>query len=377
MPWQSNGGGDNPNPWGDRPKGGSNGSGGRPGGGGGSGGEPPNFDTMIKEGQERLQQILPGGRGGIWMVIVALFIVWMLSGIYRVGTNEQAVVMQFGKYTETTGPGPHWHLPYPIETVEIRGVTIENTIEIGSDTLVRGRQSVSSRDESMMLTGDENIVEVKFNIVWKISDLGLYLFNLADPALTVKNVAASVMRERVGKNQILTIITRGREQLQDETRDGMQQTLDEYKSGIEILRVQISDSQAPTEVRDAFEDVQRAEADQKRFENEAEGYRERIVPEARGQAQRTLANAEAYAASVVAKAEGEAQRFSSVYEEYRQSKSVTRKRIYLETMEDILSGMDKIILDGEAGSGVVPYLPLNEVGGKKGSSSNSRGSNND
>ena len=382
MPWQSNGGGDKPNPWGNGGSRGNGGSGGRPGGGSGGGGgqEPPNIDEFLRQGQDRLKKILPGGSGGIFLVVLVAAILWLVSGIYLVGSNEQAVVLRFGKFVTTTGSGPHWHLPYPIESVEIRGVTDENIVEVGGVSTTaasRGRQSISSRDESLMLTGDENIVDVRFSVIWKINDLGKYLFNLAEPQITVKSVSESVMREQIGQNQIGLIITSARGQLEEATLEGVQQTLDEYESGIEIVRVQIDESQAPSEVKEAFLEVQRAKADQQRYQNQAEGYRESVVPAARGEAQRVLQQAEAYAASVVARADGEAERFKSIYNEYRQAKSVTRKRIYLETMEQILAGMDKIILDGQAGSGVVPYLPLDQIQRNQRNSDTDSGENDD
>ncbi|GHF30737.1 protease modulator HflK [Kordiimonas sediminis] len=345
MPWQNNGGnGDRPNPW----------------GGGGSGGrnEPPQFDDFIKKGQDQLKSAMPGGAGGVVLIVLVMIALWLASGLYRVETNEQGVVMRFGKYVDSTAPGLHWHLPYPIETVEVRGVTDEQTIEIG----VRG---ASNRSESLMLTSDENIVDVRFNVVWRIADLGNYLFNLADPQQTVKSVAESVMRELVGKERITPIITTARGTLQSDALLEMQNILDTYESGITVLRVQIIESEAPDEVKDAFLDVQRAEADQQRLMNEAEQYRNRIIPEAKGRAQQLVNQAEAYKAEVVARATGESARFLSVYEQYVAAKDVTRKRLYLETMEEILAGMDKIVIDGDAGSGVVPYLPLDQLTKKK------------
>ncbi len=355
MPWQSNGGGDKPNPWGNRPGGGQGGGGGR--------GEPPNFDDMIRKTQDRFRSGLPGGRGGIILGVLAVLLLWIFSGVYKVETNEQAVILRFGKLVDQRGPGLSWHLPYPIETAIIRGVTDQNTIEIGSNLQRASRRSqqVSSLDESQMLTGDENIVDVRFNVVWRVGELGKYLFNLRDPEGTVKAVSESVMRELVGKNQINLIITASRGQIEVEALQKIQELLDSYDAGVTLLRVQIAEAQPPGPVADAFLDVQRAEADRERFVNEARAYANQIVPVARGQAVKMIEDANAYKAQVVARAQGEAARFTSVYNEYRQAQSVTRKRIYLETMEEILQGMDKIILDGQAGSGVVPYLPLNDL----------------
>lgn len=367
MAWQSNGGGDRPNPWG---SGGGNGSGGdgrrrgpSGGGSGGNGGEPPNIDEMIRQSQDKLKTVLPGGRGGIVLILIVLGALWAATGIFKVESNEEAVVLQFGKFSRSAGAGLHWHLPFPIETSEIRAVTQENTEEIGVPILrsSRGRSIPSNRNESLMLTGDENIVDLKFNVVWRISSLSDFLFNLSEPERTVKSVAESVMRELVGKNAITPIITTARGQLESDAKARIQEVLDQYGAGVSIRRVQIQESQAPDQVREAFREVQDAEAQKQTLQNQALAYQARVVPEAEGQAQRILEEANGYAAAVVAKAEGEASRFSAVYAEYRQARSVTRKRIYLETMEEILAGMDKIILDGQGGSGVVPYLPLNEI----------------
>ncbi|UTW54427.1 FtsH protease activity modulator HflK [Kordiimonas sp. SCSIO 12610] len=356
MPWQNDNNGNRPNnPWG------NNGGGPRRGGGG----EPPQIDEFIKKGQDQLKTVLPGGKGSFSIIALAALALWLATGIYFVDPNEQAVVLRFGKFVDQTEPGAHWHFPYPIETVEIRGVTDEKQISVGNrrvqDTRGRRLQAGSGRDESLMLTQDENIVDVRFNVVWRIGSLRDYLFNMQDPDGTIKSVSESAMREIVGKNQITPIITTARGQIEEEAIRIIQSTLNDYGAGVDILRVQIIESQAPEEVKDAFLDVQKAEADQQRFQNEAEAYRNQKVRQAEGEAERLVQLAEAYRATTVAGAQGEAARFTSVYNEYVQAKDVTKKRIYLETMENILAGMDKVILDGNAGSGVVPYLPINEI----------------
>ncbi|MFC3053394.1 FtsH protease activity modulator HflK [Kordiimonas pumila] len=347
MPWQ-NQGGDRPNPWGNGPRrGGSSG-----------GGEPPQLDEFIRKSQEQIKKAMPGGGGSIGLILLVIIAIWLISGIYRVEPNEQGVVLQFGKRTELTSPGLHWHLPYPIETVAVRGVTDEKTISIG------GKGS-RTREESLMLTQDENIVDVRFNVVWRIKDLGNYLFQLQDPDGTIKSVAESVVRELIGQNGITPIITTARGEIEEQALLRIQETLDEYHAGITALRVQIIESEAPVEVKDAFLDVQRAEADQQRSRNEAARYANEVIPKAQGESEKLVQQAEAYRAQTVARAEGEAARFLSVYNEYIQAKDVTRKRLYLETMEEILTGMDKIILGSENGSGVVPYLSLDELKKKK------------
>jgi membrane protease subunit HflK len=358
MPWQNNGDGERPNPWGGGPR----------RGGGGGGNEPPNIDELIRKGQERLKGVLPGGGGGIGLILLVLVGFWLASGLYRVEPNEQAVVLRFGEWTESATPGLHWHLPYPIETVEVRGVTDEKQVSIGSsrvaDNRTRGRQNFTRPDESLMLTKDENIVDVRFNVVWRIKDLGNYLFKLQDPDGTIKAVAESAMRELIGKNQITPIITTARGRIEQETKTLIQGVLDDYDAGVDILRVQIIESEAPEEVKDAFLDVQRAEANQVQYRNEATKYANEVIPQAQGRADQMIQQAEAYRAQTVARAQGEAARFLSVYNEYILAKDVTRKRIYLETMEEILKDMDKIVLDGDAGSGVVPYLPLDQLNKK-------------
>ena len=351
MPWQNNGNGDKPNPWGGGPR------------RGGGGGEPPQIDEFIKKGQEQLREALPGGKGGYFLAIIILLFGYLYMAAYSVEPNEQAIELRFGKLQRQTGPGLHFHIP-PLDSYEKRGVTDENTVSIGSRVTTSrraGRQTIVDRGESLMLTQDENIVDVRFNVVWRIKNLGDYLFKLQDPDGTIKSVAESVMRELVGQNQITPIITTARGLLEEGALERIQSTLDEYAAGVTILRVQIIESEAPDEVKDAFLDVQRAEADQQKSRNEATRYANEVIPAAQGQAEKLLQGAEAYRAQTVAGAEGEAARFLSVYEEYVSAKDVTKKRMYLEAMEEILSGMDKIILDGDSSTGVVPYLPLNEL----------------
>jgi len=348
MSWQNNGDGDRPNnPWGNGQR-----------GGGGRGGNEPNIDEVIRKGQEKLKNALPGGKGTYALagLVIAFFYIWW--GVYEIEANQQGVVLRFGERTELKSPGLGW-IPKPFESIEIRGVTDEQTISVGNNNTTSRRNSTLS--ESLMLTQDENIVDVRFNVVWRIKDLGDFLFQLREPEGTIKAVSESVMRELVGQNQITPIITTARGQIEAEALTRIQATLDDYQAGVTLLRVQIIESEAPDEVKDAFLDVQRAEADQQRSRNEAARYSNEVLPKAQGEAERMLQQAEAYRAQTVARAQGEAARFTSVYNEYALAKDVTKKRIYLETMEQILAGMDKIILDSEGGSGVVPYLPLNEL----------------
>ena len=374
--WQGGGGGRGPGrgPWGQGPRG--NGPSGNGGGGGGFGGpNPPNLEELLRKGQDRMRNLLPGGDisgRGILLLIVAALAVWMASGIYRVDTNEAGVVLRFGRFAYITQPGLRWHWPWPVETALTPRVTTVNREEIGFRTIGdMGGRSGQQRDvpeESLMLTGDENIVDIDFTVLWQVKDPQQFLFNVADPARTIKQVAESAMREVVGKNQIQFILTDGRTKIADDTRLLLQKVLDEYGAGITINQIALQRTEPPQSVIDAFRDVQAAQADRERTQNEAEAYRNDILPRARGEAQRLLQQAEAYKQETIANAQGEAARFISVYNEYKVAKDVTAKRMYIETMEQILRGTNKVLLDnhsGAGGQGVVPYLPLPELQKKK------------
>lgn len=349
MPWQNTGGGGR-GPWGNRPQ-----------------GPQPNLDELMRKGQDRLKQILPGGAGGksgIMLLIVGALLLWAASGIYRVNTDEQGVVLRFGKAAEQpTLPGLHWHIPWPIETVLTPAVTVVNRVDVGfrQGMTQRGRPA-NLLNESLMLTGDENIVDVAFTIFWQIKDAKQYLFNIQSPQEdTVKSVAESVMREIVGKTPISRVLTEGRGEIQKEVTTRLQRALDDYNAGILVREVKLEKVDPPAQVIDAFRDVQAAEADRERFRNEAERYANQIIPEARGKANQILQEAEAYKEQIIAEAQGDAARFLSVYEEYKQARDVTKQRIYLETMETILKDMNKVIVDENAGTGVVPYMALPEI----------------
>lgn len=368
MPWENKGGG---GPWGGGGGGGSGGGGGPWGRGGGSGGgpRPPDFEDFIKKGQDRFRTILPGGGGGLGksaylLIGIGLIIVWLMTGLYRVQTNEQGVVLRFGKWVETTQPGLNWHLPWPIETALTPSVTSVQQIDIGfqagAGTGRSARRDVA--EESLMLTGDQNIIDIDFTVQWKISDAGQYLFNIREPEQTVKIAAESAMREIIGRTDIQPALTEARGTVEAEARTLLQAMLDEYAAGIEITELVLQDVQPPQAVIDAFNDVLRAQQDRDRARNEADRYRNDILPRARGEALRVVQEAEAYKERLENEAEGEAQRFLSVYNAYKQNPEVARRRIYLETMQGVLSETDKVILDGQAGQGgAVPYLPLNEL----------------
>jgi len=292
-----------------------------------------------------------------------------LSGLYRVLPDEQGVVLRFGKFVSTTQPGLNYHIPYPVETALTPKVTKVNRIDIGfSSASDSGRTSgvADVSEESLMLTGDENIVNIDFSVFWVIKDAGQFLFKIQSPTETVKAAAETAMREVIAKSKLQSILTEGRSKIEMETQEIAQGLLDEYESGIQITQVQTQKADPPDQVIDAFRDVQAARADMERSKNEAEAYANDVIPRARGEAAKILQEAEAYKKQVVAAAEGEASRFVAIYNEYTKAKQVTQERMYLETMEKVLADIDKVIIDRKAG-GVVPYLPLPELTKKKGS----------
>lgn len=294
-----------------------------------------------------------------WWLALAVVGVWLLSGFYSVQPNEEGIELRFGAYTESTTPGLHYHLPYPIETVRKVNMTQERSINLGVSDPQRGPANLFT--ESHMLTGDENIVDVNLTIVWRIDNAKDYVFNMQSPDETVNVAAQSVLREIVGQSQMLPIISGDRGKVEDETKEELQKVLDEFGAGIKIVRVKLQKADPPKQVVDAFNEVQRAKADMERFKNEAEAYRNEILPKSRGEAEQRLQNAQAYKQAIVAKAKGEAERFTSVYKAYKNGEEVTSKRMYLETMEDVMQKSDKVILGTDKDANVVPYLPLDQL----------------
>lgn len=362
MPWSNQSGG---GPWG----GGGGGGKGPWGSGGGGGQQPPDIEELLRRTQERAKKIVPGGGGSgkLAVLLVAVAILgWLFIGLYRVEPDEQGVVMRFGEWVSTTGPGLHWNWPAPVGNVETPKVTQINKLDIGyrSGNDSRGR-STAVRDipeESLILTSDQNIVDIDFTVLWRIKDAGMYLFNIQDPEGTVKVAAESAMREVVGQTSFDRAVTVGRQDIEQASKELLQNILDDYGSGIEVTEVQLQSSDPPPEVIDAFNDVQRARQDKERLQNEAEAYANSVVPEARGRAEQMIQEATAYRERQINEAEGEAQRFLSVYEAYKVAPGVTRRRMYLETMGEVIGKSEKILIDPTSGgSGVVPYLPLPEV----------------
>ncbi len=348
-------------PWGSPPGGGGNGS--------GRGPRPPDVEEIIKKIQNIINKFMPGGRAGggrpLLFGLIILAIIWAASGLYRVLPDEQGVVLRFGKFVKTTQPGLNYHIPFPIESVLTPKVTKVNRMDVGfrsgADSGFSSGGVADVPEESLMLTGDENIVNIDFSVFWVIKDAGNFLFKIQDPQGTVKAAAETAMREVIARSDIQPILTEGRSKIEIDTQEIIQSILDEYNSGIQVTQVQTQKADPPDQVIDAFRDVQAARADMERSKNEAEAYANDVIPRARGEAAKILQAAEAYKKEVVARAEGEASRFVAIYTEYAKAKEVTQERMYLETMEKVLADIDKVIIDKNAGSGVVPYLPLPEL----------------
>lgn len=367
MPWsnQSGGGGpwkpNNPGPWGQGSGGGNNGS----GGGSGGGQTPPDLEELLRRSQDRIKQALPGGFTsgfGILIAILVAAVLWLLSGFYTVQPNEVGLNMVFGKYSSKTSAGLRYNWPFPIGRVVKLPVTNRNSIDVGFRSR-GGASQVNVPEESLMLTGDENIADVKLRIIWQI-DPGSpenYAFNVRAPAATVKAVSESVVREIVGRTEIKKILTQERKNIEPAARKEIQRVLDEYKAGAKILQVQLLSVDPPEQVIASFRDVTAAQQDQERLRNEAQAYANRVVPEARGAASRITQAAEADRQQKIADAQGSVARFLQVYEQYKKAPYVTRERLYLETMERVFKSTGKIILDRDGGQGVVPYLPLGEL----------------
>ena len=363
-PWKSN----NQGPWG---QGGANKSG------------PPDIEDVLRRFQDKLKGFIPGGGGGtggmfagrgILFFLLAGVLLWLLSGFYTVQTNEVGINKIFGKYSGKTAPGLNYNLPYPIGSVIKPRVADRNSIDIGSrfqedhtraSNVERG---LDVAEESLMLTGDENIADVKFRVIWQIDPIAPedFVFNIARPEETIKAVGESAMREIVGRSQIQRILTADRKIIEPACQELMQRVLNEYKAGVSIIQVQLLSVDPPQQVISAFRDVTAAQQDLQRLRNEAEAYANKLVPEARGRAEQIKQDSEAFREQTVAEAKGQAARFSKVYEQYKLAPEVTRERIYLETMERVLGGTDKIILDQSGGGGAVPYLPLGELIKKSG-----------
>ncbi|MCS6623841.1 FtsH protease activity modulator HflK [Roseibacterium beibuensis] len=347
----------------------------------------PEIDEIVRRGQEQLR-VLMGGRGGggrgpggggtgpaprvIWIVgAIAALLLWAFNSFYTVRPEEQSVELFLGEFSSVGGPGLNF-APWPLVTAEVLAVTRENTVTIGAN-----RPGAS--DDGLMLTTDENIVDIDFEVVWNINDPALYLFNLRDPEATIRAVSEAAMREVISQSQLAPILNRDRGLIADRVQQLIQTTLDSYDSGVNIVRLNLDRADPPAEVIDAFREVQAAEQERDRLERQADAYANRVLAGARGEAAQLLEEAEGYRAQVINEAQGEAARFLSVLTEYSNAPEVTRRRLYLETMERVLGDTDLVILDDNGsggGSGVVPYLPLNELRRTQPDTSTATGSSN-
>jgi membrane protease subunit HflK len=366
----------NGGPWGGGPRGGSGGGGDNRGGPprrpGGEGPQIPEIDEIVRKGQEQLRVLMggrggrgtgggPGGEGGprfsrgtLGIVALAAVGLWLFSSLYQVRPEEQSVELFLGEFSGIGNPGLNF-APWPLVTAEVVNVTSERTEVIGSRT-------GNGREEGLMLTTDANVVDIDFQVVWNVNDPAKLLFNIRDPQLTVQAVSESVMREIIAASNLSPILNRDRGLIADTALQNIQATLDEYDSGISIVRVNLDRADPPAEVIDAFREVQAAEQERDRLQRQADAYANRVLAEARGEAAQILEQAEGYRAQVVNEAIGEASRFISVAQEFNNAPEVTQRRLYLETIERTLGNVDKVILDESgSGQGVLPYLPLNEV----------------
>ncbi len=357
MAWNEPGGGNNKDPWGGRNDQG-----------------PPDLDEVVKKMQDKLGGLFGGGRrgggtgggasgkgmAGFGLVAGIVFVVWLFSGIYIVDAGTRGVVMRFGAYTEATMPGPHWHIPYPVEQVEIVNVEQRRFVEIGYRSGSGGQAGLVVEREALMLTRDENIVNIQLAVQYQVDDPDKYLFNVREPDAVLKQVAESAVREVIGKSKMDFVLKEGRAEVVSRVKKSMQTALDQYESGMLVSDVNLQDAQPPEEVQGAFSDAIKAREDKERLKNEAETYANEVIPKARGRAARQTQEAQAYKESLIAKAEGEASRFTALLTEYKKAPEVTRKRLYLETMESVLSRTSKVIVDSDNANNLM-YLPLDQL----------------
>ena len=367
MPWKENNNGDGP--WGEPGENPSNDSKKK--------NQNSNIDNLMNNLLNKLKKTFfnkdSGNKKNFLSGFLIILAIWLFSGFYKVNANEQGVVLRFGKWVRTTQPGLHYHLPYPIEIAKTPKVTKVNKTEIGFRTFRESKRLLS--EESLMLTGDENIVDINFSVFWVIKDAGKYLFNLRSPENSIKAVSESVMREVIGNSRIASVLAEGRKEIELKSIEAIQSVLDIYGSGVQITQLQLQKVDPPDQVIDSIRDVQRARADKEKAINEAIAYRNDIIPKARGEAAQIVQQAEAYKKEIVARSEGDANRFNSILSSYKNNEDVTKNRIYLETLEEILQNANKVIIDTKQGSGVLPYLPLPEIK-KKEKSKNSNEVNN-
>jgi membrane protease subunit HflK len=361
MAWNKNSGGrgsqgGNQGPWGN-PSPGS--------GGGRKSDQPPDLEEIVRQGRERLRKLLPQGAAGgsmLGLLVIVLGGLWLASGVYQVGQAELGVVQRFGKFVGLTQPGLRWRLPWPIETAQVIKFSSTNNEIIGVESDDQARVAPAGVDESLMLTGDRNFLKVKFLVRWRVNDAKKFAFDVKDPVATIRSTAQSAMREVVGRGSFDQLQTGQRTATEEEVKRLLQAALDSYQAGVEVLLINLQSVDPPDKALEAARDVQTAGQEKETMRNSAEAYQNKIIPEARGKAEQIIQGAQGYKQKVIADAQGETQRFLSVYEQYKKAPDVTRRRMYLETMETVLGGINKVIMDRSAAGGVIPYLPLGELG---------------
>ena len=357
MAWNEPGGGNNKDPWGGR---------------GDQG--PPDLDEVVRKMQDKLGGLFGGrkksggasggssgaGFTGLGLIAGIAAVVWLFSGIYIVDAGKQGVILRFGAFHEVTMPGPHWRIPYPVDQVEIVDVEQRRFVELGYRSGDAGQTRVAVPREALMLTKDENIVNIKLAVQYQVSDSRKYLFNVRDPNSVLKQVAESAIREAIGQNEMDFVLKEGRAEVVSRVKQVMQKPLDKYNSGLLVSDVNLQDAQPPEEVQAAFSDAIKAREDKERLKNEAEAYANDVIPKARGAAARQIQEAEAYREALIAKAEGEASRFSQLLKEYARAPEITRKRLYFETMESVLARTGVVLMDSENANSLM-YLPIDQL----------------
>ena len=387
--WENKGG---KGPWGSAKGGGSK----RPAGGDGRRRQQePDLDDMIRNAQDKIRRHMGGGGGGfsggpggginkrfISLGLIAVVALWLASGFYIVDQAERGVVLRFGEYVQTTNPGLNYRLPWPIESVQTPEVEREKRVEVGFRNVTEGVQQAISRrlaaqrreslsrsqleSEALMLTGDENIVDLNFTVRWKIADAQKYLFNVASPEVTIKDVAESAMREIIGKRPIDDALTANKAEIELAAQDLIQEVIDGYGAGVQVNAVELQQVNPPEPVIDSFKDVQAARADAEKVQNEAMGYANDIIPRARGQAAQITQQAQAYRESRVLDAKGQSERFTQQLKQYQQAKDVTRQRMYIEAMEQVLGEANVVVMGSNTSGNVLPFLPLGDKGAQAG-----------
>ncbi len=360
MPWNQPGGSDGKDPWGNKNN---------PDG-------PPDLDEIVKNLQKRFSGLFGGGKGsdtgsgsgggkpfgvmGVFVVLLLLAGIWLATGFYTIQQGETGVILRFGKFQEATTAGLHWHLPAPIESKIIVNTEKVQTVEVGYRSAANDSRQTVQR-ESLMLTEDENIIDIAFAVQYRVADANKFLFNVSDPMdVLVRSSTEAAAREVVGKTSMDEVITRGRSIVGSETNEILQRILDRYESGIEIVSVDMQHALPPIEVKPAFDDAVKAREDEVRYKNEAEAYSNDIIPRARGKSARIVQESEAYKATVIAQAEGEASRFTSILKEFNAAPDVTRERMYIESIEKVLTGSNLIMVDQKTSNNIM-YLPLDRM----------------